>query len=71
MWHVGVRTWEGERPEGRRGPCGEERCAVRKVVGASLAKTRAGKLRGCAELLVESEGEGLIAIVVFWKRDWE
>ena len=32
-------------------------------MGASLAKTRAGNVRGCAGLEVESEGEGLIAIV--------
>ena len=32
-------------------------------MGASLAKTRAGNVRGCTGLEVESEGEGLIAIV--------
>ena len=32
-------------------------------MGASLAKARAGKVRGCAGLEVELEGEGLIAIV--------
>ena len=32
-------------------------------MGASLAKARAGKVRGCAGLEVESEEEGLIAIV--------
>ena len=32
-------------------------------MGASLAKTRAGNVRGCAGLEVELEGEGLIAIV--------
>lgn len=32
-------------------------------MGASLAKVRAGKVRGCGGLEVELEGEGLIAIV--------
>lgn len=31
-------------------------------MGASLAKARAGKVRGCGGLEVELEGEGLIAI---------
>lgn len=32
-------------------------------MGASLAKTRAGKVRGWGGLEIELEGEGLIAIV--------
>ncbi len=32
-------------------------------MGASLAKVRAGNVRGCCGLEVELEGEGLIAIV--------
>lgn len=43
---VGARGCEGRRPEGRRGPEGEVRWAVRKGRGASLAKVRAGKVRG-------------------------
>ena len=34
-------------------------------MGASLAKVRAGKVRGCGGLEVELEGEGLIAIVSY------
>lgn len=46
MLHVGVRVCVGVRPEGRVGPEGFERWAERKEEGASLAKVRAGKVRG-------------------------
>ncbi len=51
---------DGERPEGRRGPWGEERWAWRKGWGESLAKVWAGKESVCEVL----EGAaGWIAIV--------
>lgn len=43
---VGDRVCVGVRPEGRRGPVGVVRWAVRKEAGASFAKVRAGKVRG-------------------------
>lgn len=46
-----MRVWDGLRPEGRTGPFGFVRCAVRKEGGASLAKVRAGKVRGWGVLL--------------------
>ena len=51
LLQVGARVWVGVRPEGRRGPLGLVRWAVRKEAGASLAKVRAGKARGCGVLL--------------------
>ena len=51
MLHVGVRVCVGVRPEGRTGPLGLVRCAERKEAGASLAKVRAGKVRGWGVLL--------------------
>ena len=39
-------------------------------MGASLAKVRAGKVRGCGGLEVELEGEGLIAIVKGYLEEW-
>ena len=41
----------GVRPEGRRGPWGLVRWAARKEAGASLAKVRAGKVRGWGVLV--------------------
>ena len=53
------------RPEGRRAPRGEVRCAERKEVGASLANVRAGKVRGGGfSVVVEVGGLGLRVIVV-------
>jgi len=52
------------RPEGRRAPRGEVRCAERKEVGASLANVRAGKVRGGGfGVRVEVGGSGLSVIV--------
>jgi len=57
---VGGRVSEGERPEVRREPLGEESWAWRKGWGESLAKVWAGKERVCEVL----EGAaGWIAIV--------
>ena len=59
MLHVGVRVCVGVRPEGRVGPEGFERWAERKEAGASLAKVRAGKVRGWGVgLSVIGAGEG-------------
>lgn len=59
MLHVGARVCVGVRPEGRVEPFGLVRWAARKEGGASLAKVRAGKVRGWG-----------IGVRVIWAAGW-